>query len=71
MPKRPLSGYMLWLQSVREQIKQENPSFSVAEVTKKAGEMWKNIKGEEKEVLAFLTVLFFSNYLLICNCIRA
>merc|ERR1712187_1014258 len=35
--KRPMSGYMLWLKDTRKSIKGKN----VAEVSKKAGEMWK------------------------------
>ncbi|RDD41116.1 FACT complex subunit SSRP1 [Trichoplax sp. H2] len=49
LPKRPLSGYMLWLQKQRDRIKNENPSFTVAEVAKKAGEIWKSLKEEEKK----------------------
>ena len=28
-PKRPLSGYMLWLNENRDKIKKENPEFKV------------------------------------------
>ena len=42
-PKRPMSAYMLWLNEIREQIKQENPGISVTELSKVAGEKWKKI----------------------------
>ncbi|XP_028824162.1 FACT complex subunit SSRP1a isoform X2 [Denticeps clupeoides] len=48
-PKRPMSAYMLWLNSSREKIKAENPGISVTEISKKAGEMWKKIGKDKKE----------------------
>uniref|UniRef100_A0A671RXY3 FACT complex subunit SSRP1 n=1 Tax=Sinocyclocheilus anshuiensis TaxID=1608454 RepID=A0A671RXY3_9TELE len=49
-PKRPMSAYMLWLNSSRDHIKSENPGISVTEISKKAGEMWKQLSKEKKEV---------------------
>lgn len=49
-PKRPMSAYMLWLNSSRERIKSENPGISITEISKKAGEMWRQLGKEEKEV---------------------
>lgn len=43
-PKRPMSAYMLWLNSAREQIKSENPGLRVTEIAKKGGEIWKSMK---------------------------
>ncbi|XP_039545753.1 FACT complex subunit SSRP1 isoform X1 [Pimephales promelas] len=48
-PKRPMSAYMLWLNSSRDRIKSENPGISVTEISKKAGEMWKQITKDKKE----------------------
>uniref|UniRef100_A0A4W4E4I9 FACT complex subunit SSRP1 n=1 Tax=Electrophorus electricus TaxID=8005 RepID=A0A4W4E4I9_ELEEL len=48
-PKRPMSAYMLWLNSNREHIKSENPGISVTEISKKAGEMWKQLNKDKKE----------------------
>ncbi|KAL2077845.1 hypothetical protein ACEWY4_027349 [Coilia grayii] len=48
-PKRPMSAYMLWLNSSRERIKSDNPGISVTEISKKAGEMWKQIGKDKKE----------------------
>lgn len=47
-PKRPMSAYMLWLNEIREQIKQENPGISVTELSKVAGEKWKKIDDKTK-----------------------
>merc|ERR1712187_652143 len=43
--KRPLSGYMLWLKDTRKSIKGKN----IAEVGKKAGEMWKSLPADKKK----------------------
>uniref|UniRef100_A0AAR2JFH7 FACT complex subunit SSRP1 n=1 Tax=Pygocentrus nattereri TaxID=42514 RepID=A0AAR2JFH7_PYGNA len=48
-PKRPMSAYMLWLNSSRERIKAENPGISITEISKKAGEMWKRLDKSRKE----------------------
>lgn len=42
-PKRPQSAYFIWLNEHREQIKEEHPGISVTELSKKAGEMWKEV----------------------------
>merc|ERR1719281_325658 len=46
--KKPLSGYMLWLKDTRKTIKGKN----IAEVGKKAGEMWKSLPAEKKKPFA-------------------
>ncbi|GBP33761.1 Mobility group protein 1A [Eumeta japonica] len=43
-PKRPMSAYMLWLNSAREQIKADNPGLKVTEIAKKGGEIWRAMK---------------------------
>merc|ERR1712178_259752 len=43
--KRPLSGYMLWFKESRKNIKGKN----IAEVSKKAGEMWKSLAADKKK----------------------
>merc|ERR1712178_302787 len=43
--KRPLSGYMLWFKDTRKTIKGKD----VAEVSKKAGEMWKGLAADKKK----------------------
>ncbi|XP_055528620.1 mobility group protein 1A-like [Wyeomyia smithii] len=47
-PKRPLSAYMLWLGSAREQIKKENPGIKVTEIAKKGGELWRAMKDKSE-----------------------
>lgn len=47
-PKRPLSAYMLWLNSARESIKKENPDFKVTEIAKKGGELWRGMKDKSE-----------------------
>merc|ERR1719183_2195766 len=44
--KRPLSGYFTWLKDSRKTIKGKN----IAEVAKKAGEMWKSLPADKKKV---------------------
>ncbi|XP_077588589.1 FACT complex subunit SSRP1a [Stigmatopora nigra] len=48
-PKRPMSAYMLWLNSSREKIKSENPGISVTDISKKAGELWRGLGKDDKE----------------------
>merc|ERR1712170_151886 len=43
--KRPLSGYMLWFKDTRKTIKGKN----IAEVSKKAGELWKGLAADKKK----------------------
>uniref|UniRef100_T1E2N8 Putative high mobility group non-histone protein n=1 Tax=Psorophora albipes TaxID=869069 RepID=T1E2N8_9DIPT len=47
-PKRPLSAYMLWLNSAREGIKKENPGIKVTEIAKKGGELWRGMKDKSE-----------------------
>ncbi|KAH8401804.1 hypothetical protein KR009_007930 [Drosophila setifemur] len=47
-PKRPLSAYMLWLNSARESIKREHPGIKVTEVAKKGGELWRGMKDKSE-----------------------
>lgn len=67
-----MSAYMLWLNASRERIKAENPGISITEISKKAGEMWKQIDKDNKEVtwpslLLFYSLLFLSRNLLLCH----
>jgi structure-specific recognition protein 1 len=48
-PKRPQTAFFLWMNENREKIKKENPGLSLTEVTKKAGELWKEkVKDKSK-----------------------
>ena len=43
-PKKPLSSYMLWLQEMRPSLKKKYPELSITEMSKKAGQLWKELK---------------------------
>ena len=45
-----MSAYMAWLNDNREKIKEEKPGVSVTEVSKIAGQMWKKVEDDEKQV---------------------
>ncbi|RWS29668.1 structure-specific recognition protein-like protein [Leptotrombidium deliense] len=47
-PKKPMSAYFLWLQESRERLKKDHPSLNLPELTKKAGELWKEVKDKTK-----------------------
>lgn len=51
-PKRAPSAYMLWLNEKRAEIKDEllstNPDAKITDVTKRAGEVWKELSEDEK-----------------------
>lgn len=47
-PKRPQSAYFLWLNENRERIKTENPGITITDISKKAGEEWKDVKYRAK-----------------------
>jgi len=50
-PKRPLSAYFLWANKTRASVLEANPEYSLPEVGKKLGEMWKSVP--KAEVVAF------------------
>lgn len=65
-----MSAYMLWLNSSRERIKSENPGISITEISKKAGEMWRQLGKEEKEVRqsSYFSLVYLSSVdLKLCN----
>jgi len=50
MPKRPASGYMLYLQDNRDKIVKGLPAgFKVTDVAKEAGKLWKALTAKAKE----------------------
>lgn len=53
-PKRPTSAYMLWLNDAREKIKEENPGIGVTDIAKKGGEMWRELKSDDKSVSIYV-----------------
>ena len=53
-PKRPMSSYFLWMNAERENIKKDNPGFTIGEIAKKAGELWKALS--DKSVSTLISV---------------
>lgn len=58
-PKRAMSAYFLWLNASREDIKSKNPGISVTDLSKKAGELWrelqdKTVRGEYSRNKSYL-----------------
>jgi len=49
MPKRSASSYFLFGNSVRQEIKNENPTLKVTEIAKLIGERWGKLTEEEKK----------------------
>lgn len=49
-PKRPMTSYMMWFSSNRNEIKEKNPEASLTELSKIAGEMWREMDAEKKSV---------------------
>ena len=48
-PKKPLSGYMLWMkEEARPLILKENPSMKTTDVAKEAGALWRAKSDKEK-----------------------
>ncbi|XP_053671007.1 FACT complex subunit Ssrp1 [Anopheles nili] len=47
-PKRPTSAFMFWLNANREQIRKDNPGVAITEISKKAGELWKELKDKKE-----------------------
>lgn len=53
---------MLWLNANRDKIRSDSPGMSVTDVSKKAGELWKGMTKEKKEVgveLMMVELLFY------------
>lgn len=48
-PKRAMSSFMIFSQEMRPKIKAENPDMSFGELGKKLGEIFREMKPEEKE----------------------
>ena len=48
--KKPKTPYLIFSNEKREEVKQKNPDFKFAEISKELGNMWKQCDEEEKEV---------------------
>ncbi|XP_052902941.1 FACT complex subunit Ssrp1 [Anopheles moucheti] len=47
-PKRPASAFMIWMNATRDQIRKDNPGISITDVSRKGGEMWKELKDKKE-----------------------
>lgn len=50
--KRAMGPYMLFAQSIRAQLKQDNPTLKVTELAKLTGQRWGALNAEEKQKFA-------------------
>ncbi|KAJ3071133.1 FACT complex subunit, partial [Rhizoclosmatium hyalinum] len=55
-PKGASSSFILYSNAKRTQIKDEEPSLSMTDISKKIGTMWKEITAEEKKIYEDLAV---------------
>jgi len=54
-PKRPLSGYFLWVGDNRAALQKQNPEASIVEMSKILGETWKSLGAAgKKEISGFV-----------------
>lgn len=54
-PKRPMTSYMMWFSTNRNDIKEKNPDASITDISKKGGELWRAMDASERGVsLPFL-----------------
>lgn len=53
-PKRAQSAYFIWLNEHREQIKKENPGISITELSKLAGQKWRELKDRKVSFLKLI-----------------
>jgi hypothetical protein len=48
--KRPPNSFMLWSQTYRKKIFEDNITLNNAEISKLLGQQWKNLSNEEKQI---------------------
>ena len=49
-PKRPLSGYTLFCNDIREDLKKTHPNLSFGEMNKTLGQKWKELEDKQKYI---------------------
>jgi HMG (high mobility group) box len=57
-PKRPMTAFMIWINSNREDIKKKFPGIGVTDVAKKGGEMWKEMTDKSVSIQLFAVLCF-------------
>ena len=58
-PKRPQSAYFIWLNEHREEIKEENPGISITEISKLAGQRWRELGDKKVRTISQIERLLF------------
>ena len=48
-PKRPIGAFMLFRKDKYQKVKEENPEMKMTDISKKIGDMWKNLSKNEKK----------------------
>ncbi|KAG2433609.1 hypothetical protein HYH02_012538 [Chlamydomonas schloesseri] len=48
-PKKPMGAYMWFCKEMRESVKADNPDFSVTDIGRRLGELWKECEEEDKK----------------------
>lgn len=48
-PKKPATSFVLFSNTVREQVKEENPGLSFLDLGRKLGEMWREMEPQERK----------------------
>ncbi|CAH1377994.1 hypothetical protein MTP99_019375 [Tenebrio molitor] len=62
MPRRPLSSYLLFYLKKKDQIISENPGLDRSDITKRVGQIYKNLPPEQKEKYEKLAALKKEEY---------
>lgn len=48
-PKKPCGAYMFFCKETRESVKEEHPDWSVTQIGKRLGELWKLVDEDDKK----------------------
>ena len=60
-PKKNQSAYFLWMNTNREKIKKDFPGLSMTDMSKKAGELWRDLQDKTVSENIKLIVIFIQN----------
>ncbi|KAI9209548.1 high mobility group box domain-containing protein [Polychytrium aggregatum] len=47
-PARPMTSYLMFCEDIRDQVREQNPSFGPHDVAKTIGQLWKTMADEER-----------------------
>ena len=48
--KRPANSFMIWAQTYRKKVFEDNTTLNNAEISKLLGQQWKTLSNEEKQI---------------------